>query len=309
MRASEHSWARYDRIGADDLFKRVGGVSDALYDELVAPLLHVLPMGPGEDISAAAALSCFHVFALQSRGAFDVRWCRGSISELIFEPWKVHRQPPISKIAPSVISCMPSVGFFVRLSLSQKRLEARGNVRFEAGARASGITRDDSAIVISVGGWAEPLYADGVVLAVGATSAARLLEGSPMLAALPGLHRVDEWRGITCVAVRLFLKGGKVRTRGLKGGAHGETLLPATVARAMESTPVVVVGPGIGGLAELAETGFCIYDLQRMHDEFASGEVRPFRDNGWGAGWVQVKTVCAPQFAVVLDTRLAALLS
>ena len=45
-------------------------------------------MGPGYDISAAAALSCFHVFALQSRGAFDVRWCRGGISETIFLPWQ-----------------------------------------------------------------------------------------------------------------------------------------------------------------------------------------------------------------------------
>ncbi|CAM9933065.1 unnamed protein product, partial [Heterosigma akashiwo] len=52
-----------------------------------SPLLHVLPMGPGRDISAAAALSCFHVFALQARGAFDVRWCRGGITEKIFDPW------------------------------------------------------------------------------------------------------------------------------------------------------------------------------------------------------------------------------
>ena len=40
-------------------------MSEALYDELVQPLLHVLPMAPGYDVSAAAALSCFHVFALQ----------------------------------------------------------------------------------------------------------------------------------------------------------------------------------------------------------------------------------------------------
>ena len=41
-------------------------MSVALYDELVQPLLHVLPMAPGYDVSAAAALSCFHVFALQA---------------------------------------------------------------------------------------------------------------------------------------------------------------------------------------------------------------------------------------------------
>ena len=63
----EASWRRYDDVSAEEMFKEYGGVSDTLYDELVAPLLHVLPMGPGYDISAAAALSCFHVFALQVR--------------------------------------------------------------------------------------------------------------------------------------------------------------------------------------------------------------------------------------------------
>ena len=27
----------------------------------------------------------------------------------------------------------------------------------------------------------------------------------------------------------------------------------------------------VGGLPELEETGFCVYDLQRMHDEHAQG--------------------------------------
>lgn len=67
------SWKRYDDIDAESLFKRIAGVTDKLYDELVAPLLHVLPMAPGVEVSGAAALSCFHVFALQARGAFDVR--------------------------------------------------------------------------------------------------------------------------------------------------------------------------------------------------------------------------------------------
>ena len=49
------------------------------------------------------------------------------------------------------------------------------------------------------------------------------------------------------------------------------TLLPAAVAQAMAASPVAVVGPKV--LPELEETGFCIYDLQRMHDEFASGDV------------------------------------
>ena len=241
------SWARYDDVSAEKLFKDYGGVSDGLYDELVAPLLHVLPMGPGEDISAAAALSCFHVFALQSRGAFDVRWCRGGITEKIFVPW-------------------------------QERLEARGNVRLQGGARVSCIERDaDSgrlAVAILGDEGDEPLLADAVVLAVGATSAAKLVSASPALSALAACRRFDELRGITCVAVRLYLSphaGG--RTGGLKGGAHDSTLLPPAVAEAMRASPVHVVGPEVGGMSELKETGFCVYDLQRMHDEHAAGDL------------------------------------
>jgi hypothetical protein len=38
----------------------------------------------------------------------------------------------------------------------------------------------------------------------------------------------------------------------------------------MADSPVVVCGPNIGGIPQLAETGFCIYDLQRLQDVFAT---------------------------------------
>jgi len=239
----QESWMRYDRVSAEDLFKKYGGCSDTLYDELVAPLLHVLPMGPGSDISAAAALSCFHVFALQSRGAFDVRWCRGSISEKIFGPW-------------------------------QERLNSRGNVQLQNGARVNRISRtDDGQLILEVQGQEKPIFADAVVLAVGATAAARLAGGSPALQLLPATKRFDEFQGVTCVAVRLYLQPAASRTRGLAGGAHDSSLLPPAVTEAMSDSPVTVVGPGVGNIPELAETGFCVYDLQRMHDELAAGDV------------------------------------
>jgi uncharacterized protein with NAD-binding domain and iron-sulfur cluster len=185
------SWARYDQLSAETLFKKYGGVTNALYEELVAPLLHVLPMGPGYDLSAAAALSCFHVFALQSRGAFDVRWCRGSIAEKIFAPWR-------------------------------KKLLARG-VTVQSSARVSTITRDgeeaaatpyatpyatppSGRLVVRVEGRSELLLADAVVLAVGAVSAGRLADVSPVLGSLPAARKFRGLRGVTCVAVRLFLQ-------------------------------------------------------------------------------------------------------
>jgi len=41
----------------------------------------------------------------------------------------------------------------------------------------------------------------------------------------------------------------------------------------MSASPVLVAGPNIGGLPELKETGFCVYDLQRMHPELATGDL------------------------------------
>ena len=117
-----------------------------------------------------------------------------------------------------------------------------------------------------------PLACDAIVLAVGATSAARLCESSPLLASLPATQRFGELRGVTCVAVRVYLQPAP-RTSGLLGGSHASTLLPPAVAAAMRASPVTVCGPEIGGMAELSEAGFCVYDLQRMHDEHAAGDL------------------------------------
>lgn len=175
------SWERYDALSAEELFKEKAGVTDGLYDELVSPLLHVLPMCPGRDCSAAAALSCFHVFALQSRGAFDVRWCRGSIAERIFDPWA-------------------------------ERLMAGGNVDVRGGCRVSSIARVDpggtesSRFRVTINDGDGSIDCDAVVFAIGGTSMARLTKESPSTGDLMG--RNDEFgklRGVTCVAVRLWL--------------------------------------------------------------------------------------------------------
>ena len=216
----EESWDRYDQISADNLFLNIAKISPRLYAELVVPLLHVLPMTPGYDCSAAAALSCFHVFALQSRGAFDVRWCRGSIGEKIFNPWV-------------------------------EQLAARGNVHVRGSARVSAITKGQTkAYNVALNDNADSIECDAVVLAIGATAAGRLIDSCPPLNAVP--NRAPQWkaqRGITCVAARLFLKKSfEVPTA------------------AMSDSPVYVCGPKI--IPELPETGFCVYDLTRLQDEF-----------------------------------------
>jgi uncharacterized protein with NAD-binding domain and iron-sulfur cluster len=233
----DESWARYDRISAENLFCASARVTPALYRELVSPLLHVLPMTPGYDCSAAAALSCFHVFALQSRGAFDVRWCRGTISERIFNPWA-------------------------------SQLQARGNVKIRGSSKVTSVAAKNGGYELVINN-NETLECDAVVLAVGGTALKHLLPSCQPLQQLPASQKFYKLRGITCVAVRMFLRPDAVTTTGLEGGMYDSTQLPPCVAQAMHASPVVVCGPRIGGLPQLAETGFCIYDLQRLHDEFA----------------------------------------
>ena len=174
---SAESWANYDSQPASLLFEKAG-VSDRLFEEMVSPLLHVLPMCPAYDCSAAAALSCFHVFALQSRGAFDVRWCLGSISELIFDPW-------------------------------QKQLEDRG-VTFRGGTKVSSISKDTN-FAINLDDNGERIECDAIVLAVGAVAAGRLASSSPALSSLQTTKNFDKLRGVTCIAVRLFLKESAIQ--------------------------------------------------------------------------------------------------
>jgi len=227
------SWKKYDKISADNLFRSVAGVTPRLYEELVSPLLHVLPMTPGYDCSAAAALSCFHVFALQARGAFDVRWCRGTISEKIFNPWAA-------------------------------KLSSTGAVNIRGGSKVTSIEEvagDDSGrrfrVLVNE---KDSFVCDAIVFAVGGTAIKRLLLSSPPLASLPDADGWSKFRGVTCVAVRLFLRP--------EMDENGAPRMIHSIAQAMKDSPVVVCGPAVGGIPQLSETGFCVYDLQRLQGEF-----------------------------------------
>lgn len=41
---------------------------------------------PPEDLSAAVTIETLYFYALAHQSDFDVCWCKGSVSELIFEP-------------------------------------------------------------------------------------------------------------------------------------------------------------------------------------------------------------------------------
>ncbi|KAL3792414.1 hypothetical protein HJC23_001532 [Cyclotella cryptica] len=249
---SPSSWKNYDSQPASLLFEKAG-ITSKLFEELVSPLLHVLPMCPAYDCSAAACLSCFHVFALQSKGAFDVRWCRGSIGEKIFDPWRHQlEQRGVKFRSGTKVAC-------IKKNSSDQEEASSGHTLRRYNLQLDLMEGDSGDSIIKC---------DAVVLAVGAVAAGKLASSSPALSSLPSTTNFDQLRGVTCVAVRLFLKPHQIVSENLSGGCYNKTQLPPEMANAMKDSPVAVCGAGIGRISELNETGFCIYDLQRMHDEF-----------------------------------------
>lgn len=246
------SWKRYDKISADQLFRSVARLSPALYTKIVLPLLHVLPMTTAYDCSASAALSCFHVFALQSRGAFDVRWCRGSIGASLFDEWArvLQQQQPLSLSENGSAVNNVELRGSARVTDIARVVDEKSPASSQPSLQFQVTLQDDTTIAC-----------DAVVLAVGAVSARNLAQSCEALRSLPATRQWRQWRGITCVAVRLFLQNNNDNT--LQG-----------VREAMKASPVVVCGPNLlgeqGGSHSdlLLETGFCIYDLSRLQDSY-----------------------------------------
>lgn len=83
---SQEAWERYDKVTARELFKQYG-VSERLYKDSFEPMLLVGLFAPGEQCSAAAALGMLYYFILAHQANFDVMWCRGTVGEMIFQPW------------------------------------------------------------------------------------------------------------------------------------------------------------------------------------------------------------------------------
>ncbi len=83
---SDEAWKRYDKVTARELFKQFG-VSERLYKDAFEPMLLVGLFAPGEQCSSAAALGMLYYFILAHQPDFDVRWCRGTVGNMIFRPW------------------------------------------------------------------------------------------------------------------------------------------------------------------------------------------------------------------------------
>ena len=136
----------------------------------------VLPMAPGEEVSAAAALSLLQFFALEHQADFDVRWLKASLTQAIFVQWV-------------------------------DRLEEIG-ATVQRGKRVNAVSVDEARTrrVTSVACADGSVYdADAVVMAVGISGAKAILRGCPALGELPEFAGISLLRGVDVAALRLWL--------------------------------------------------------------------------------------------------------
>ena len=181
---SMEAWKAYDSVSFRDLCVKLG-VSKKCYEEAFEPMILTGLFAPGAQCSAAAALGMAYFFVLKSQNSFDVRWCRGNIGEVIFDPWV--------------------------------ELMTQNGVKFETSTRVTGLKVDESNTntneqLISTleckhaeTGESYEMEVDTVVFAVGAEALKSFVTYSPSLAKYPDFRKFANLRGTSVLATRLFL--------------------------------------------------------------------------------------------------------
>ena len=171
---SDDAWKRYDGMTARELFKQYG-VSERLYKESFEPMLLVGLFAPGEQCSAAAAIGMLYYFILAHQPDFDVRWCRGTVGEMIFRPWV-------------------------------ERIESLGG-KVLANRRVSNVRVDNNRVteVICTGlDGDETFEADAVIFSVGITGMKKIVAGSEALRDRSEFRDLQNLGGVDVLATRLW---------------------------------------------------------------------------------------------------------
>ncbi len=168
---SDEAWKRYDNMTARELFKQYG-VSERLYKESFEPMLLVGLFAPGEQCSAAAALGMLYYFILAHQPDFDVRWCRGTVGEMIFRPWVEKIEKAGGRI------------------LANHRVM---DVRVDANNAINTVICDD-----------EVFEADAVIFSVGITGMKKIVNQSEALRSRPEFRNISNLNGIDVLAARLW---------------------------------------------------------------------------------------------------------
>ena len=171
---SDDAWDRYDTVTARELFKQFG-VSSRLYKDAFEPMLLVGLFAPGEQCSAAATLGMLYYFILAHQPDFDVVWCRGTVGEMIFQPW---------------VEQIHQAGGRV---LTQKRVTDVTVDTTNGTPKMTGVICGD-----------ETFEADAVIFAVGVTGMQKIVASSETLRQFPAFCQLRNLGAIDVLATRLW---------------------------------------------------------------------------------------------------------
>jgi uncharacterized protein with NAD-binding domain and iron-sulfur cluster len=181
---SMKAWERYDQMSFRDLCRQLG-VSKRCYDEAFEPIILTGLFAPGEQCSAAAALGMAHFFVLQSQNAFDVRWCRGNIGSVIFDPWI----KTLQKAGVRIETDTRVTGFQFKNTTSQSTPISVASVICSSNLDGPERTKE----------------VDDVIFAVGAKALNAFARYCPELARVPEFRQFANLRGTSVLATRVFL--------------------------------------------------------------------------------------------------------
>ncbi|EFN58666.1 hypothetical protein CHLNCDRAFT_29963 [Chlorella variabilis] len=179
------SYERYDSMTALELFRRYN-ITQAAYENFLKPTLLVGLFAPPEQLSAAVAIETLYFYALAHQSDFDVCWCKGSVSELIFEP---------------LIERIKQSGGKIRGG----RLVS--GIKTDAGGAVTALVSRDAAT-----GAEERHEADAVVFAISISGMQRLVQANRVLAERREFQDMMELKSIDCIATRLWFDR-KIDTR------------------------------------------------------------------------------------------------
>ena len=168
---SDRAWRRYDKVTARELFKQFG-VSARLYKDSFEPMLLVGLFAPGEQCSAAAALGMLYYFILAHQPDFDVVWCRGTVGEMIFQPWVQQIEKAGGKV------------------LTNKRVT---DIVLDDAGKAKAVVCDQ-----------ESFDADAVIFAVSVSGMKKIVSGSTSLRNYQEFRDLTNLGGIDVLATRLW---------------------------------------------------------------------------------------------------------
>lgn len=188
---SPEAWDIYDKMSFYDLCTKLG-VSKRCYDEAFEPMILTGLFAPGHECSAAAALGMAYFFVLKSQNSFDVRWCRGNIGDLIFQPWVNYMQDVNNTSVYNPVKLLSSTKV-VGLEMNNNQCISAVNCLKTATKNEENV---DSMI---------SLQADEVVFAVGGTALNAFVKNCPCLSQFSEFRRFANLRGTSVLATRIYL--------------------------------------------------------------------------------------------------------